>query len=225
MARPVESIHNVSSETTSVKQEFCLVETILWEPCCGFWLLPEHQHRLRQSAEYFNWKIDEDRLQQQLDLTVQDLNYRPHLIRVSIDRHGEIVLATEIARPDNAPVRAALARQSIDPHNIFLYHSTSNRQIYDDALPVVPEVDEILLWNEKGELTESCTSNLVVKKNDQYYTPPVTCGLLPGTYRSSLIQQGELSERTLTIEQLSDYTEIYLINSRVGWRQVNLVVT
>ena len=44
---------------TSVKSnipDFALVEAILWEHCCGFWLLPEHLARLKTSAAHFDMR-------------------------------------------------------------------------------------------------------------------------------------------------------------------------
>jgi len=212
-----------SSTAISSTPDFSLIEAILWEPCCGFWLLPEHLNRLRHSAEYFHWQYDESILTQQLDLIVEELDYRPHIIHVSVNHTGKNILTAEPALQDNAPVRAVLAKHSIDTSNVHLYHSTSNRQVYDKALLELSGAEEVLLWNDRGEVTESCTSNLIVEADGQYYTPPVTCGLLAGTYRSRLIEEGSLLERPVTIGQLQDYAKIFLINSRVGWREVVIV--
>ncbi len=43
---------------------FDLLETILWTPERGFWLLPYHLRRLRQSAQYFGFKLTSGRCSQ-----------------------------------------------------------------------------------------------------------------------------------------------------------------
>ena len=37
-----------------------------------------------------------------------------------------------------------------------------------------------MLWNERGEITESCTANVVIDLNGERITPPLDCGLLAG---------------------------------------------
>lgn len=37
--------------------------------------------------------------------------------------------------------------------------------------------DDVLLWNERGEITETCAANIVVQFGDDFFTPPVECGL------------------------------------------------
>jgi branched-subunit amino acid aminotransferase/4-amino-4-deoxychorismate lyase len=202
--------------------DFSLVETILWEPCCGIWLLPEHLLRLRLSAAHFSFAYEEDRLLCQLDEIAGGLAQHAHIIRVLINLRGDIQLSADPASPDNRPVRAALAKHAIDPTNIFLYHSTTNRQVYDQAKAERQEVGEVILWNNRGEVTESCTSNLIVEIDGQYYTPPVEAGLLPGTYRAHLLAEGNLTERPIAIDALPNFSKIYLVNAAIGWREVIL---
>ena len=59
----------------------------------------------------------------------------------------------------------------------------------------------------------------MVENDDKYYTPPASCGLIPGTYRAELIKQGTLEERIIKKDNLKDYFKIYIINSIVGWRE------
>lgn len=202
-------------------REFSLVESILWDHCCGFWLLPEHLARLSASAAHFDFQYDENALLQKLDTVVKDLGRLPHKIHVLVNQNGEVALSSESAGEDRTAVHAGLAKQPIDTGNIFLYHKTTQRQAYDEAAAGMPEYDEVLLWNSKGEITESCTSNIVVELAGQYYTPPVSCGLLPGTCRARLLQEGRLIESPVAVDQLQNYTKIYLINSVIGWREVN----
>jgi len=200
--------------------DFSLVETILWESCCGFWLLPEHLARLKSSAEHFSWQYDEKDIQQQLDICVDGLDRAPHLIRVLVDKNGNVILSIELSSENRTAVRAGLAKQCIDVENDFIYHKTTRREIYEDAAAGMSEVDEVLLWNAKGEVTESCTSNILFELEDKMYTPPASCGLLSGTLRANLLEEGSIEERPIHTHQLQDCTKIYLINSAIGWREV-----
>ena len=107
---------------------------------------------------------------------------------------------------------------------IFLYHKTTHRQIYESAQKAFPDCDDVLLWNERGELTESCISNLVVQLDAKLLTPPVESGLLPGVFRASLIEQGRIVEERITVGDLKRCTKIYLINSVRKWREAVLIM-
>ncbi len=86
-----------------------------------------------------------------------------------------------------------------------------------------PDCDDVLLWNEAGEVTESTRANVVVQLAGERFTPPVGCGLLAGTQRAELLAQGAIKERVIRVEDLSEAEAIYLINSVRGWIEVKWV--
>ncbi len=202
--------------------DFALVETILWEDCCGFWLLTEHLQRLKASAEQFSFAYDEKRILAQLDDVVKDLSC-DSLVRVELHSNGVLNMMAKPASEDRRPVRASPASKPVDIDNVFLYHSTTRRDHFDEIISTVEGVDEVLLWNTRGEVTGSATSNLVVELDGVYYTPPSGNGVRPGTCRANLMEQGRLIERPIRLDELKDCTKVYLINSQIGWREVVLV--
>jgi para-aminobenzoate synthetase/4-amino-4-deoxychorismate lyase len=111
----------------------------------------------------------------------------------------------------------ALARQPIDPQNRFLYHKTTNRDIYEAAHAAQPAYDDIILWNLAGEVTESTIANIVVRRRRELITPPVDCGLLAGTFRAELLSRGRIKEGIIRLEDLPQIDALYLINSVRGW--------
>jgi para-aminobenzoate synthetase/4-amino-4-deoxychorismate lyase len=80
-----------------------------------------------------------------------------------------------------------------------------------------------LLFNEHGELTEFTIGNLVVEINGHLFTPPLSCGLLAGTFRAHLMETGQITERTIHVEELKDCSKIFLVNSLRKWLRVNLL--
>ncbi len=222
MAQESTSIQTSAESVTDATDNLALVETILWEKCCGFWLLPEHLQRLKASADHFSFAYNESRILAQLDEVVKKLKC-DSLVRLEFFRDGVINLSTTPSNANREPVKASPARQPVDSLNVWLRHSTSRREQYDQTIVGITGVDEVLLWNEQGEVIGSTTSNLVFELNGQYYTPPLECGVMPGVYRASLIQQGRLQERRIHLDELASCNSIYLINSAIGWREVNLV--
>ncbi|MCX6064474.1 MAG: aminotransferase class IV, partial [Chloroflexi bacterium] len=94
--------------------------------------------------------------------------------------------------------------------------------IYEKARQNQPDCDDVLLYNERGELTETTIANLVVELNDQLYTPSISCGLLGGTFRSHLLKQGKIQEKVLTPDDLTRATNLFLINSVRGWQKAQM---
>jgi branched-subunit amino acid aminotransferase/4-amino-4-deoxychorismate lyase len=58
-------------------------------------------------------------------------------------------------------------------------------------LRACPDCDDLLFFNERGELTESSIANVVVEVEGKLVTPPVSAGLLAGTFRAQLIDDDE----------------------------------
>jgi len=120
-------------------------------------------------------------------------------------------------------MRVKFAATPIDSNNPFLYHKTTHRKVYDDALASVSDCDDVLLWNERGEITESTIANIVLEIEGKMYTPPVSCGLLAGTFRGVLLKEGLLTERVMTREDVQNAAQLFLINSVRKWRKAVLV--
>jgi len=133
--------------------------------------------------------------------------------------------ATALASiPIRQPARVALAAQSIDSRHPFLYHKTTQRQVYEAARASQPDADDVLLWNERGEVTESTIANVVVQFDRKLVTPPIPCGLLPGVYRDWLLAQGAIHEDVITLESLQRADRLYLINSVRKWLDVEVLI-
>jgi para-aminobenzoate synthetase/4-amino-4-deoxychorismate lyase len=81
----------------------------------------------------------------------------------------------------------------------------------------------VILINDRGEVTESTIANLAVELDGAWVTPPISSGLLPGTYRAMLLREGGLEERPVTVDELKRATGIALVSSARGWRPATLV--
>jgi len=201
--------------------DFSLLESILWTPEEGYFLLAYHLNRLADSAAYFSYSADMDVIREELDSLARILPKTAHKIRLLMAKDGGITVQSESLGDAAAPpLHCCLAPTPIDPSNPFLYHKTTNRGVYEQALAAAPGYADCILWNEKGEVTESCIANIVVELDGGLCTPPVQCGLLPGTYRAYLLEQGKVRERVIRKEDLFRSPHVYLVNSVRKEREV-----
>jgi para-aminobenzoate synthetase/4-amino-4-deoxychorismate lyase len=105
----------------------------------------------------------------------------------------------------------------------LLRHKTTNREVYNRARAARPDTDDVLLVNERGEITESTIANVVAEIDGVRVTPPVACGLLPGVFRAALLESGEVRERVLSRSDLAVAPRLWLINSLREWIPATLV--
>jgi len=124
---------------------------------------------------------------------------------------------------ENKPVRVKLTNQPVNSDDVFLFHKTTRREVYEKARQSQPDCDDVLLYNEHGQLTEATIANLVFELDGQLYTPPISCGLLVGTFRAALLEQGIIKERVIQREELARCAKIFLVNSVRGWQKAELV--
>jgi len=198
---------------------FRLLETMRWTPEGGFFLEEEHLARLLASAAHFGAALHRTRVWGEL----HDLARRlvgPSRVRLLVDLDGGIELsATPLEAVAPAPARVALSREAIDDSSPWLFHKTTRREVYDAALAAHPGVDEVVLWNRRGEVTEGCRYNLVVDLGHGPVTPPISCGLLAGTFRGHLLAAGRVREQVVTVAELRGARAFFLVNSVAEWRE------
>jgi len=211
--------------------DFSLLETLLWTPEAGYSLLEAHLQRLTASADYFSRTIDIQEIRARLTRLVDELPPQPQRVRLVVPAEGEPVLSSAPITETHGEYRITLASTPVNAEtDVFLYHKTTHRVVYEQALTAAPGYDDVLLWNNQGEITESCIANVVVEEDGVLYTPPVACGLLAGTYREQLLREGRIREKVIHIEDLDVCENLYLLNSvrgmwRIEFRSANVAVT
>lgn len=198
---------------------FQLLETMLYENGEIF-LLERHLKRLAESAEYFGFHLDVCAVRECLCA----LSFKmPMRIRLLLDKDGKFEIQKfEMKRDVNVEPVLAVANAPADSDDVFLYHKTTNRAVYEKAKADFPEADDVLLFNERGEVTESAIANVVIELDGRKVTPPVSCGLLAGTFRDELLERGEIEEGVVTLDDLKRASAVWLVNSVRKWRKAVL---
>jgi para-aminobenzoate synthetase/4-amino-4-deoxychorismate lyase len=208
---------------TQEYEDFSLIESIRWEDGVTF-LLDLHLKRLALSAEFFGFRFDDARISRQFADTARCLTM-PRKIRLTLAIDGELTIECLPLSPhsaDQTPAPVVVAATRVDSSDPFLYHKTTRRALYEEERQRHPECVEVIFLNERGEVTEGSYTNVVALVDGKLVTPPVRCGLLPGTFREALIEGGIIQEKVLTLNDLRTAAEILLINSVRGWRKVYL---
>ncbi|RUS18718.1 hypothetical protein BC937DRAFT_88422, partial [Endogone sp. FLAS-F59071] len=205
-----EEEDNMEVEMEIEAKEFRLLETILYVPDTGFYLLDRHITRILASAEFFKQKTagrlfstmaDLQELTKALEASVPKDDGRKR-VRLLVDTKGKITVEhTPLPTPDvtidaqpPAPLPIVLDMQptptSVSP---WVRHKTTRRDVYDSARertgcdyggggPGKEGVPfDVVLWNERREVTETSIANLAVEvkaegeEESVWKTPLVEC--------------------------------------------------
>lgn len=203
---------------------FYLIETIRWERGKGYYLLELHLQRLINSAEYFQISFDPSLLKKYLKDLIKDFTDDIYRVRVLLSLEGQVDISYQPLDSWPVPIKVKLSSTRTDPDDIYLYHKTTNRNLYDrEREEALREgFQEVIFLNYKDELTEGSISNIFLEICGKLYTPALTSGLLPGVLRQHLIMQGKVEERLLYLDDLNKADSIYVGNSVRGLLKADL---
>jgi len=143
-----------------------------------------------------------------------------HRLRLLLNRHGKLDITTTPLPPLSTIPRVALAETHLHADTLWLRHKTTHRPWFDAAtawLADHPEHFDLIFANEHGRLCEGSRSNVYLLLDGHWYTPPVTCGLLPGVQRAQILASGQAMERTLTRKDWHRAQGVRLSNALRGW--------
>ncbi|MBD8014453.1 aminodeoxychorismate synthase component I [Planococcus wigleyi] len=208
---------------TAKRPVFSLLESLKLENG-QYPLLDYHLARLQDSANYFHFPGNIQQAESELMKLAEKHPQGIYKVRLLQNKAGKLELEAQETAAIGQPVRCAIALSAVDGKNPFLFHKTTHRVVYNKASEGLPkDVFSILLWNEKQQLTEFTIGNLVLEKAGCFFTPPISCGLLAGTFRQQLLDQQRIEEKILDKKELETCDAIWLINSVRGWLKVELI--
>jgi len=192
-------------------------------PCSGtgegYWLQDRHLARLADSADYWGFPGESCELRKALEASAPAVQSR---VRLLLAPDGGIGVEST-PMPEIVPIRSLrVLPNSVNSRDPLLFHKTPARATYERAVAQRGDADDVLLVNERGEVTEASRANSAVLLNGEWLTPRLSCGLLPGTLRAELLANGDLREAVITLEQLSAAEAVEALNSVRGRSRVSL---
>ncbi|WP_424192902.1 chorismate-binding protein [Ampullimonas aquatilis] len=231
---------------TSLRADFELFETMRATATEGIHFRQRHLARLAQSAQALGFVFDAKAIEQALDTALQTIiptitgtitqtitnTQQTYRLRLAINQAGAVQwrcvpLTALVAQLPAGSVKLLLAAQTL-PRHYLLQHKTTRRSHYDSAIQQAEAQGafDMLFCNEAGELTEGGRSNLLVKLNGQWCTPPLACGVLPGIMRGVLLEDANwpVREQVLTLADLQQAEALAVCNALRGVLPACLIV-
>ncbi len=138
----------------------------------------------------------------------------------------ELITATPYA-PPQTPVRLTI---SSIPRGIPGLLTQTKHLGYQAAFLSVMEAtdkgyDDALMLNHYGRVVSATTANLFVRVRDQWITPPINEGALPGIMRQHILNQHTIpdhimKEKPITVADLQDTSAAFITNCLIGIRPI-----
>ncbi|WP_321958760.1 bifunctional anthranilate synthase component I family protein/class IV aminotransferase [Burkholderia cenocepacia] len=211
---------------TDADPGFQLFETTAATRADGIRHLDRHLARLQRSADAFGFRFDADALRREIDARCAALDGDgPYRMKLTLAKDGTIEIVAAPLKPLPAgPVGVLLASAygfaPTRSGDALLLHKTTRRAEYDRAWQAAEALGgfDMLFVNERGEVTEGGRSNLFVKLDGQWVTPPLASGVLPGVMRGVLLDDRAFGavERVVTRDDLARAQGLLLTNALRG---------
>ena len=205
---------------------FEIIETILYHPPLGLCRLNLHLKRLEKTAHFYAYPCDLTKVKNQLNQATSSLN---NLAKIRLSLHASGVCQIQvIAHHPSKQYKVSLYPNRINTQHVdFRYKTTASisRGLYQKVFAEFVQANGIfdaIFTNQDGFITEGTRCNIYLKRQGQFYTPPLGDGLIPGVIRSEKIKQRCFHEKQITIDDLDSADELWISNAMIGLIQAHL---
>lgn len=206
--------------------QFELLETIKWD--AAHWIfIDEHIARMQSSAEYFGFPFNEKLIQEECKTKEHLLDpVKQYRVRILLSQTGNVSSEVSILKPIPGDSKIKIASEKTDSTNPMYFHKTTYRPLYNKyrQLAESENILDYIFLNENNEITEGTNFNIIIRKGNFFYTPPLSCGAI-GIYRSYFLRTNSNTvEKTLIYADVLHADEIYLCNSVRGLMRAELLL-
>ena len=188
--------------------------------------LGKHLDRISQSAKSLKIKLDSNRAKSLIKEACSQLD-TSLIYRLRLDLSAEGLLSVKTAAIQNPQVGPILWASDIlatdatmSSTDQLLGHKVTRRKLYDQAWLAAEKIGafDALFINEKGFVTEGGRSNVFIKKDGRWLTPPLASGCLPGVMRSMVLNDAKYQalEQDITPADVLSAEEVIFTNALRG---------
>lgn len=214
---------------TELDPGFSLFETLYARRAEGIRHLERHLARLGRSAAGLGFRLPLTDIRQALAARVATLAAGiPFRIKLILHKDGSCELdAAPLDALPPGPLGLLIAATPVDEADPLLGHKTTWRARYDRAIAAAIRQGafDMLFHNRAGRITEGARSNLFLKLDGAWVTPPLSAGVLPGVMRGVLLDDPTWGAREapITLADLDRAEAIRVCNALRGVREARLI--
>ena len=198
----------------NIREDLELIETFLWDPEKGAPDIDLHLERMCNSAANLKFKFEIIKIKEK----ILEINSQSRLrCRLTLRIDGKINLTTAPLSPNSKTWVLRLSNSILRSSDPWLLHKSSNRDLYDAERENLPDgIDELVYLNERNEVCEGTITNIFVKIEGHWLTPPLSSGCLPGVLRRKKIEDASCKVKIVTFSDLQRAEKITVGNALRG---------
>lgn len=214
---------------TGLDPGFAIFETLHATREAGVRHLDRHLARLGRSAATLGFVCDEIEMREAIQLEVGRLAPdTPHRLRLGLARSGRFDLIVQPLAPlPDGPVGLRIEPLPLPAARPLAAHKTTLRAAYDAGIRAAEAAGafDSLFFTPDGRLVEGGRSNVFVRLDGRWFTPPLADGALPGVMRALLLEDPAwaATERSLTRAELLRAEAIVVCNALRGVLPARLI--
>lgn len=183
-----------------------------------------HEKRLSKSAAHFNFAPADFNTAITSYIERNELMSGVYKLRATLTRKGKLTITHAALEENNQPMTAVLALEPLQGAPDFIVHKTTVRHQYSGK---TNDSDVVLYYNDNLDITEFDIGSIVIKEAGEFYTPPLSSGLLNGVMRQSLIDDKIITEKNIAMNDLQlkyekGQIDLFMINSAREWVAITL---
>ena len=178
------------------------------------WALSRHMRRALDSANRVGITLPgEERVRSAIAELLAHETHDNGALRVSFDNKGNWAAVHQAYEEKKNAAKLKVVTPSFVATGVPIKSFP-----YTDRLEILHEVlsdgfDEAILLNSRGRVCEGAVTNLLFKINDQWCTPPLSDGVLPGVMRALVIEYLQVQVRAVDKTELSSIQSGFLLSS------------
>jgi branched-chain amino acid aminotransferase len=161
-------------------------------------------------------QVDLPSLELVAQAVAQVIKAEPHpdgVMRISFDANGQWAVVHLPYHPQNNP-----ARVRIHPDQCAVTGQMIKSYPYGHRLVILEEAkllgfDEALVSNTDGNICEGAVSNVVLKIDGRWVTPPTSDGILPGIMRELVIEHFGVDVASIPLSRIDEVSAAILLGS------------
>ena len=178
------------------------------------WALSRHMRRAVASAQQLGLQIPaEDLVRNSVENLLDTQQHAHGLLRLSFGENGNwsaVHLAYE-------PVKHGAKLLTYDKE-IVVQGQPVKSYPYTHRLEILEAIkslgaDEAIVCNDKGKICEGSVTNLLLRIDGKWVTPPISDGVLPGVMRALVIEYCGVSVRSIDRSEISRVQSAFLLSS------------
>jgi branched-chain amino acid aminotransferase len=178
------------------------------------WAMSRHMRRAVSSAQQSGFRIpSEDLIRSAVEKLCQTEKYQHGLLRLSFGHNGD----WSAVHLPYEPVTHGAKLLTYDKE-IAIQGQPVKSYPYSHRLEILEAVkilgaDEAIVCNDKAKVCEGSVTNLLLRIDDKWVTPPISDGVLPGIVRALVIEYCGVSVRSVDRSEIPLVQSAFLLSS------------